>query len=127
MARLAIFFGLLLIAVGLVGYFQPDLFGAYDQTKISPTALIPAFIGAGIALCGLLTVAMPNLRKHAMHVAALLGVFGFLGGFMPLRSSEFNMSKASAVSGALLSGICLVFIILCVKSFIDARKARQTL
>lgn len=47
MARLAIFFGLLLIAVGLVGYFQPDLFGAYDQTKISPTALIPAFIGAG--------------------------------------------------------------------------------
>jgi len=124
MAPIALIFGALLIALGLVGYLQGDLLGDPGKAQ-SPTALIPAFIGGVIALCGLITLLAPGARKHAMHLAALAGVIGFLGGFMPLVSSNFNFQKASAVSGMLMIGLCLLFVLLCIKSFIAARKARQ--
>jgi hypothetical protein len=65
-----------------------------------------------------------------MHVAAVVGVLGFLGGFMPLQrqyklTGEVDLFKPSAVSGLLMSLICAVFVGLCVKSFIDARRARS--
>lgn len=123
MAPQAILFGILLIVLGLIGYFSPGTLGEYD--KVSMTSLIPAFIGAVILACGLLVMAKPALRKHAMHLAALAGVIGFAGGFMPLFRSNFNFDKASAVSGLLMIGLSLLFVVLCVKSFIDARKARQ--
>jgi drug/metabolite transporter (DMT)-like permease len=122
MAPFALLFGALLVAVGVIGYSAPGAFGEYD--KVSMTSLIPAFVGAALILCGLIVMAKPALRKHLMHAAALIGILGFLGGFMPLQRSGFNFSKASAVSGALMSGLSLVFVVLCVKSFIDARKAR---
>ena len=117
MAKVTLVFAVLLIALGLVGYL-----GTGSQY---PTALIPTWIGIALLLCGLITLARPAVRKHAMHLAALLGVFGFIGGFMPLFRSEFNFAKASAVSGVLMSGLSLLFVVLCVKSFIDAKKARQ--
>jgi hypothetical protein len=120
--RLALLFGGLLIALGLIGYFAPGAFGDYD--KVSTTSLIPAWIGIALAACGLITMAKPGARKHAMHLAALIGVIGFAGGFMPLFRSGFNFQKASAVSGLLMSSLSLLFVALCVKSFIDARKAR---
>ena len=123
-AQYALLFGSLLIGLGLIGYSAPSTFGEYD--KVSMTSLIPAFIGAGLLLCGLIVLAKPAARKHAMHVAALLGVFGFLGGFMPLFRSNFNFEKASAVSGLLMSSLSLLFVTLCVKSFIEARKARTS-
>lgn len=123
MAPHALIFGTLLIALGLIGYFEPGTFGEYD--KVSMTSLIPAWIGIALVLCGVITVLKPAARKHAMHLAALVGVFGFVGGFMPLFRSNFNFNKASAVSGVLLSALSLLFVLLCVKSFIDARKARQ--
>lgn len=125
MAPFALLFGALLIALGLVGYLNPDILGENDPNKSSKTALIPAFVGALIALCGLIVLLKPTARKHAMHVAALVGVLGFVGGFMPLLRSDFDFKKASAVTGALMSGLSLLFVLLCVKSFIDARKARQ--
>ena len=123
MGPLAIVFGGLLVAVGLIGYLHPETFGAFD--KISPTALIPSFIGGVIVLCGLVTLIKPSARKHAMHLAALAGVLGALGGFMPLFRSEFNFEKASAISGVFTIGLSLAFVLLCVKSFISARQARQ--
>ena len=123
MAPLALIFGGLLIGLGLIGYYAPGTFGQYD--KVSMTSLIPAWIGGVLVGCGLLVLAKPATRKHAMHLAALAGVIGFAGGFMPLFRSNFNFSKASAVSGLLLSALSLLFVLLCVKSFRDARKARQ--
>ncbi len=123
MAPFALLFGTMMIGVGLIGYLAPDTFGTSD--KISGTALIPAYLGSVLILCGLVAFAKPTLRKHAMHFAAMIGLLGFIGGFMPLSRTDFNFSKASAVSGALLSGLSLLFVILCVRSFIAARKARQ--
>ncbi len=123
MERVAFVFGLLLIAVGVTSYYQPAVFG--ESGAISKTALIPAWIGVALFVCGWLTMGFPGIRKHAMHFAAVVGLLGTVGGFMPMNRSGFNFSKASAVSGALLSGICFLFVILCVRSFIAAGKARR--
>ena len=72
MHTIAITFGILLSALGL---------GAYVGTgSESITALIPAFLGAPILLCGILAKIFPNARMHVMHVAALLGLLGTAGG-----------------------------------------------
>ncbi|MCE9531076.1 MAG: hypothetical protein K8T89_08120 [Planctomycetes bacterium] len=122
MAPFALLFGGLLIGLGLIGYLKPEMLGSFD--KISPTALIPAFIGALILIAGIVTILKPTLKKHMMHVAALAGVFGVIGGFMPMNRSGFDFSKASAVTGILMTSLSVIFVTLCVKSFIDARKAR---
>ena len=133
----------LLIAVGVVGYAGQD--ADPDKGK-SWTALIPAVVGAVLAVCGLLAY-KPKLRKHVMHLAAVVGLLGFLGGFMPLQNqakkirieaerdgapisqtealSRVDPLKPSAVSGELMSLICLVFVGLCVNSFVQARRARK--
>ncbi len=64
------------------------------------------------------------LLKHAMHAAAVIGVVGVIGGFMPVMRSGFDWNKTGVKIGLLMSLICAVFVALCVKSFIDARKAR---
>src|SRR5438128_2075722 len=71
MARYAIVFGILLIAVGLAGYFGTD--------TTSRTPLIPAGLGGLLVVLGLLAL-KDSLRKHAMHAAAMVGLIGFLGG-----------------------------------------------
>src|SRR5947209_20632878 len=98
---------LLLIVVGVVSYANGT---PGDDGKVSPTALIPAFFGAVLAICGLLAF-KDNLRKHAMHAAAVVGLLGALGGFMPLirqynKTGEFDPTKPSAIPGRLMILIC---------------------
>ena len=117
---------ILLIVVGVVGYAGQD--PNPETGKVSPTALIPAMVGGALAICGLLAFSA-KARKHAMHVAAIVGILGFVGGFMPLQRQLKNTGtidpmKPSAVSGELMILICAVFVGLCVNSFIQARKAR---
>jgi hypothetical protein len=117
---------LLLIVVGAVGYLNGT---PGDDGKVSPTALIPAFIGGLIGICGVLAL-NPKYRKHAMHFAAMVGLLGAIGGFMPLirqynKTGSFDPMKPSAVAGELMILICAVFVGLCVNSFIQARKARK--
>ena len=114
----------LLIIIGVVGYAGQDPNG-----KVSITALIPAFVGGVLALCGLLAF-KDNLRKHAMHFAAMVGLVGAIGGFMPLNkqlkeTGTIDPMKPSAIAAELMILICLVFVGLCVRSFIMARKARK--
>jgi hypothetical protein len=116
----------LLIVVGVVGYANGT---PGDDGKVSKTALIPAFIGGVLAICGLLAF-NDKFRKHAMHLAAVVGLVGAIGGFMPLirqynKTGSFDPLKPSAISGELMILICLVFVGLCVNSFIQARKARK--
>ena len=117
---------ILLIVVGVVSYVNGT---PGDDGKVSPTALIPAFIGGVLAVCGLLAF-NDKFRKHAMHLAAVVGLVGALGGFMPLirqysKTGEFDPTKPSAVSGMLMILICAVFVGMCVNSFIQAKKARK--
>lgn len=124
MARVAMLFGVLLILLGLVGYFSPDTLGDPGE-KVSPTALIPAGIGAVLFLCGLIVEFMPSTRKHVMHLAAVVGLIGAVGGIMPMRAGQFDFSKAKVVSGLLLIVLCAIFVVLCIRSFVRARIARN--
>lgn len=120
MPIIALGFGIVLNFLGL---------GAFVATGASSvTALIPCVPGILIGICGLVGQKEARL-KHAMHAAAVIGLLGFLaplGRLMPmLMKGEFEFSTATG-SMILMMVVCGVFIGLCVKSFIDARKARQS-
>ena len=123
MPLLAMNAGALLIVLGLIGYFAPHLIGTGDP--YNPTALIPAGVGLLLELCGAISLSKPGLRKHLMHLAAMVGVLGTIGGFVPMFRSGFDFGKAATLVGLGMSVICLIFTILCVRSFIAARKARR--
>jgi uncharacterized membrane protein YeaQ/YmgE (transglycosylase-associated protein family) len=125
MSRAAILFGILLIILGLVGYFAPDTLGTVGENGTSPTALIPAAIGAVLLICGLIVEFAPKTRKHIMHLAALVGVLGAVGGVMPLQRNQMDMSKSGTVAGLLMVILCALFVILCIRSFVLARIARS--
>ncbi|MFM8272834.1 MAG: hypothetical protein ACKODX_10935 [Gemmata sp.] len=115
--------GALLILIGIIGY------GTSEVQPPPTTALIPAFFGAALVICGSLAF-NDKLRKHVMHLAAMIGLLGALGGFMPLvrqisKTGEFDPTKRSAISGELMILVCVVFVGMCVNSFIQARKARK--
>ncbi|WP_428388571.1 hypothetical protein [Mucisphaera sp.] len=103
-----------------------------ESSGPSITALIPAFIGAPILLAGLAGMNEP-WRKHAMHAAmlfALLGTLGGLGMGLPklpdLLAGDAERPKAIIVQ--LSMGVpCLLLMIVGIRSFIAARKARQAL
>lgn len=118
---------LLLVFLGILGYVNGT---PGDDGKVSPTAMIPAAFGGVLGLLGALSLIGPGVRKHAMHFAAMIGVLGVVGGFMPLirqssKGMPFDPMAPAARNGLMMSLICLAFVVLCVKSFIDARKARQ--
>jgi hypothetical protein len=124
----SLFVGLVLAVLSTTAYLTgtPDA----ETGKVSPTALIPAGIGGLLAVLGGLSLAAPGLRKHAMHFAAMVGLVGFLGGFMPVvrgysKTGSVDFGKPAVQLGLLMSVLCLAFVVMCVKSFIDARKARE--
>jgi hypothetical protein len=112
--------GGLLIALGLWGYF-PD--------ARSVTALIPAFGGIALVILGALAM-KPTMLKHAMHAAAMIGVLGFLAGagwFLAKLIKDGKIPEGpSGISTGLMAVVCAVFVGLCVNSFVQARRRRQS-
>jgi len=106
------------------------------QFSKSWTAFIPGIIG--IILIALVQGAemQPNARKHIMHVAVLIGLIGFfmlafrmLPGAISemswLKGETYGIIHASSLKATTMlasAGLLLVFVILCVVSFITARK-----
>lgn len=122
MSNMTTGFGIVLVLLGVGGYFGT---GAESMT-----ALIPAAFGAVLILLGL--VAMKDkLRMHAMHAAALIGVLGF-GGAVPgviklikmLGGTEIER-PAAAYAQTAMALICAAFVVMCIRSFVNARKARN--
>lgn len=118
MAPIAMTFGALLIVLGGV------LFGMAETKSV--TALIPAFFGIVLIALGLVARRGDKARMHAMHGAALVGIIGFVFPLVRALPAALDGNMTLPVVGQLImSGLCGVFVILCVKSFIDARKARK--
>ena len=128
MAPFSIAFGLVLIALGVGGYVS--------TASKSPTALIPAGFGVLLVVCGLLAL-KERLRKHAMHLAAMVGLIGFLvpaGMAFPKLPTYFEKGEVLRADGSdattavllqtAMALVCLVFVGLCVNSFIQARRRR---
>jgi hypothetical protein len=104
-----------LIVIGVVGYVA--------TSRQSATALIPAFLGLLLLSAGWLA-RTDAYRKHAMHVVAvvaLLGLLGTIGGLVRLLGGATTPAAISQGLTAILTGALLV---LCVRSFIDARRRR---
>jgi hypothetical protein len=110
--KTAIAIGTLLVIQGIGFYIGTD--------SRSVTALIPAFVGLPILLMGLLAF-KESARMHAMHVAAALGVLGLLAAIGRIATAGLSLSAAgiSLMIMVLLTGS---FVLVCVKSFVDARR-----
>ena len=125
MARLTILFGIVLILLGVFGFVAT---GSH-----APTALIPSYIGVVLAVLGFFAHgAEVKRRMLLMHIAVTLGLLGCLGTIMGL-AEYFEMlggrqfpHPAAIEEKAATCVLLLVFVILCVRSFIAARRARHT-
>ena len=119
MPSTAINFGRVLILIGIIGYIYGFVGGA-----TSITALIPAFFGILLMLFGHLARAKDNLRKHLMHAAVIVALLGFLAsaGRLLSKITEISLSPAY-ISQIAMAIICFLFIVVSVRSFIDARKS----
>ncbi len=112
--------GMLLIVIGTAGYVI-----GMTAERASITALIPAFLGLILVLLGALAGIRESLRKHLMHAAVIVALLGFIAtaGRLVSRLSEISLSPA-VLSQASTAVICLVFVILAIKSFSAARRER---
>lgn len=114
--------GVLLLLIGIVGYVN----GMLTQNA-SITALIPAFFGIVMIALGIGARMKEDLRKHLMHAAAAIALLGFIltAGRVVSRFNELTYSPA-VISQVSMALVCLLFVILAVKSFADARRRDRT-
>jgi hypothetical protein len=152
MARIAIIFGILLCCLTLAALLSeggpatvpsnanapeananaPEAnASAAEIAKPSPTRFIPLAAGVPLFICGIIAL-NPLWRKHAMHIAAMIGLLGTLacagrgipsaikwaGGEAPKNALAFWMVVAMGL-------LCALFLFLCIRSFIQARRQRQ--
>ena len=90
----------------------------------SVTSYFPRFLGAPIAISGWMAKSNPDRRKDWMHVAVVFGLLCALGGtrFFMVMGDGLDYASGSMLM-LLLTGSAYTF--LCVRSFIEARKARE--
>jgi drug/metabolite transporter (DMT)-like permease len=127
MAKFTRILGVTLILLGLIPY----LVLAYSGTEpVSITALIPTFFGIVFLVLGV-AARKESWYRHSMHgaaVLALLGLFGSAGGllnvFYMLGGSSVERPDA-AIAQAIMAVLCIIYLIAAVRSFIDARKAKE--
>ncbi|MDQ3179372.1 MAG: hypothetical protein M3Q33_02510 [Acidobacteriota bacterium] len=120
MPSTSITFGGLLILIGIIGYAYGILNGS-----ASLTAFIPSVFGIILVALGAAARSSENMRKHLMHAAVIVALLGFiipLARLLP-KFSELVLS-AAVLAQITMSLVCLVFVILSVRSFIDARRNR---
>ncbi len=125
MAKVTLVFAVLLIALGLVGYFGT---GAQHVT-----ALIPAWFGVALGFGGLLAISpSESRRKLFMHINVTIGLIGFLGGaseairgYLHAVNAGHQPDQIALASKLTMAALLLVYVVLCVRSFIAARRARK--
>lgn len=120
MSKVGINSGIILITLGILGYFAGGM--------VSWTALIPAIFGLLILIPSLIA-RNPDKLKLGMHIAATFGLLGFfapLGRIIPTAAKGefvFNLATASMI-GMLV--VCGIFLVLCIKSFKEARQNKAS-
>ena len=123
MARLTILFGIVLILLGLLSYMETG--------RHFPTSLIPTAFGIVLIVCGVLgRTADIKRRAVVMHVAVTVGLIGFLVtakaivNYIQMKQGMQFKYPVAVDEKAAMSILLLVYVALCVRSFIQARRAR---
>ena len=120
MESVSIIYGIFLIIWGVAVSFISG--------SNSLTSFIPSMFGLPIAFFAFLTVKYPNKKKLFMHIVVTFGSIVCIGGLDfsrgLLKGTSFNNIWADT-SKLMMLITGLIFILLCVKSFIFARKNRQ--
>ncbi len=124
MAKMSLVFAVLLIVLGLVSYF-----GTGSQ---HPTALIPTWFGLAIGVFGFLAMSPSEARRKLfMHINVTIGLIGFLGAawralqsYGHARAEGIDPDKIALGAQATMAALLLIYIAMCVKSFIEARRTR---
>jgi hypothetical protein len=80
-----------------------------------------------LLVCGLIA-RDESKRKHAMHGAAIVALLGVLGSApiaagLPAALNGTSARPLASIESALLLVICLAFVVLCVNSFMAARRS----
>jgi hypothetical protein len=123
LAKLTLVLALLLVILGLAGYLGTG--------SLHPTALIPAWFGLALGICGFLAIS-PNekRRKLFMHINVTIGLLGFIGaagkavqGYLHATSAGLAPDKIALGSQLTMAVLLLIYVILCVRSFIAARRS----
>ena len=123
MAKLTLVLALLLVALGLIGYIGTG--------SVHSTALIPAWIGLALGVGGFLAISpSERRRKLFMHINVTIALVGFIGsaaeairGYVHAKSAGMEPDQIALASKITLAGLLLFYVILCVRSFISARRS----
>jgi uncharacterized membrane protein len=123
MAKVTLVFAVLLVVLGLAGYLGTG--------SLHPTALIPTWIGLALGIFGFLAISPDEgRRKLFMHVNVTIGLLGFLGGaaeavrgYLHAKSAGLEPDPIALGSKVTLAGLMLIYVLLCVRSFIAARRS----
>ena len=115
MENISLIYGIFLILWGIVV--------SYLSASNSITSYIPSIFGLPILLFAILTLLIPSKKKLLMHIVVTFGLIIFLGGLDFFRSLGNPFENVWADSSKLMMMITgFLFTLLCVKSFIFARK-----
>jgi len=123
MAKVTILFGVLLIILGGTSF-------VLTGNKF-PTSLIPAAFGILLVTFGSMAeTPVAKRRMLFMHIAVTVGLLGFLAtapalvDAVQLFKGKLFSYPAAIEEKAAMSLLMLIYVLLCVRSFITARRAR---
>ena len=98
----------------------------------APTALIPAYFGIVLGILGLLANTEDSKRRMIMmHIAVTVGLLGVIipgwraaSAFVASSNGATLVRPLAVKEEIAMAIICLIFVLMCVRSFIAARRAR---
>ena len=123
MAKVTVLFGVLLILLGGASFMLTG--------HTHYTSLIPAAFGILLVTFGIMAeTPLPRRRMLFMHIAVTVGLLGFLFT-VPAVFSAAQLIKGRLLldhprieEKAAMSLLMLIYVLLCVRSFITARRTR---
>jgi fucose 4-O-acetylase-like acetyltransferase len=123
MAKITVFFGIVLIILGVASF-------VLTGNKF-PTSLIPVAFGVLLVTFGIMAeTPVAKRRMLFMHIAVTVGLLGFLAtapalvSVVQLFKGKLFPYPAAVEEKAAMSALMLIYVLLCVRSFITARRAR---
>lgn len=115
--------GVAMIVVGVVAYLV--------TSAESITALAPALVGLVLLALGL-AAGREDRRRTMIHAALVVALLGLLATAMPLAELPALLGDgdverpAAVVASAALAVLCLIYLVLGVRSFVAARRHERS-